>query len=492
MNRHAHLSALLLVSVAAVTACGSGDVPEAREHPNVVVTQWNNSTELFLEYPQLLAGVATGNWAIHLSDMETFKPITQGTLMIAFLVAGREVKSFALDTPARDGIYLLDPVIEDPGVYEVRLTLESPQARSVHTLSSVRVFETEGDLPPAEEEEGGAITFLKEQQWKIAFAIEPAEERVVARTLSVPGEIVPRDGGIAAVSAPIAGIALADPNRGAPSVGEAVRVGEVMAVLSPAAGEGGYARARGELQRLEREADRAERLYAAGAIPEKRLEETRNDLEIVRAEIGAMGGGVNEDFHLRIRAPISGVVAERTFVPGGRVSAGGELFTIVDPRTLWLRVQMPPDAASALAGGAGTIFEVEGSDRTFTVSRLLTVGSVVDDRTRTVPAIFAVENADGLLRVGQLARAVVPVGGSVRGVAIPNAAILDDNGIPIAYVQVGGEAFERRVVTLGPSDGVHTQVLEGVRPGEMVVIEGAYQVRLASLSGESFSGGHAH
>ncbi len=383
-------------------------------------------------------------------------------------------------------------MIEEPGVYEVRLALESPQAASVHTLPGVRVFASEGDLPHAEEEEGGAIAFLKEQQWKIVFAIQPAEEREVARTVSVPGEIVPRDGGLAEVSAPTAGIALADPNREAPSVGEAVRAGEVMAVLSPTAGEGGYARARGDLERLERETARAERLYAAGAIPEKRLEEIRRDLEIARAEIAAMGGGVDGDFRLRVRAPISGVVAERSFVPGGRVAAGESLFTVVDPRTVWLRVQLPPDAASVLTAGARTIFTVEGSDHTFTTSRLLAVGSVLDARNRTAPATFLVDNADGLLRVGQFAQAVVPVGGDVRGVAIPNAAILDDNGIPVAYVQTGGEAFERRVLTLGESDGLHTHVVEGVRPGEMVVIEGAYQVRLASMSGESFSGGHAH
>jgi hypothetical protein len=41
-------------------------------------------------------------------------------------------------------------------------------------------------------------------------------------------------------------------------------------------------------------------------------------------------------------------------------------------------------------------------------------------------------------------------------------------------------------------DGTHTLILDGVQRGEMVVIDGAYQVRLASMSGESFSGGHAH
>ena len=80
----------------------------------------------------------------------------------------------------------------------------------------------------------------------------------------------------------------------------------------------------------------------------------------------------------------------------------------------------------------------------------------------------------------------------MTGVAIPNDAILDDNGTPVAYVQTGGETFERRALTLGATDGSRTAIAEGILPGEMVVTVGAYQVRLASLSPEGFSGGHAH
>lgn len=476
----------------ALLACDRGDAAEEQEHPSVVVTQWNDSTELFLEYPHLLANQATGNWAIHLSDMSTFKPITEGTLTVRFLRNGREAKTFTVEAPARAGIYLLDPVIEEPGAYQVQLALSSPQARSAHVLQEVTVWADASELPPGEEEAGGDISFLKEQQWQIPFAVHPAREQQVSRAVAAPGEIVAPDGAMALVSAPTSGIALAASNRGAPSVGQPVRAGEVLAVLNPTAGEGGYARARGDLERLEREVARAERLYAAGAIPQKRLEEARHDLEIARAEVRAIGGGEDGDFRLRVRAPISGVIAERSFLPGGRVEAGAPLFTIVDPSTVWLRVQLPPGAAASLPRDAQVRFSVDGIARSFEVSRLISVGSVLDPETRTVPAMFAVENPGGMLKVGQYVRATVPVGGSVTGVAIPNEAIIDDNGTPVAFVQTGGESFQRRVLSTGESDATYTQVLDGVRPGEMVVTTGAYQVRLASMSGSEFGGGHAH
>ena len=171
---------------------------------------------------------------------------------------------------------------------------------------------------------------------------------------------------------------------------------------------------------------------------------------------------------------------------------GEPLFTIVDPATAWLRVQMSAATATKVANASGTMFTTEDSDDVFHTSRLLSVGLVLNRQTRTVPVVFEVAEAGGLFAFGQLAQATVPIGGTVRGIAVPNEAILDDNGTSVAYVQTGGETFARHILTLGERDGTRTQVLAGLSLGEMVVTVGAYQVRLASLSGGDFAGGHAH
>ena len=69
----------------------------------------------------------------------------------------------------------------------------------------------------------------------------------------------------------------------------------------------------------------------------------------------------------------------------------------------------------------------------------------------------------------------------MRGWPVPAAAVLEEDGLAVVYVKVGGEAFQRRVVELGPSDGSWTIVAAGVESGEQVVTTGAYQVKLASL-----------
>jgi membrane fusion protein, heavy metal efflux system len=491
------VSVTAFVALAALgTLAGCGDEAAEtgeQEYGIVVITQWNDSTELFLEYPHLLAGEAMGNWAIHLSSMKDFKPITTGSLTVRFMNAGGAAETFTIDSVARAGIFLLDPVIARPGTYQVELTLQSPQVNSRHMLPEVVVFAQQGDVPHAEEDEGGGgIPFLKEQQWQIAWEVVAAREDIVQNTTVAPGEIAAPDGALVEISSSVDGIADATANRNAPSVGQSVRAGQVLVVLSPTVQDGGFAQARARLERLEREVARDERLYAAGAIPERRLVEARHDLEVARAEVNAMGGVGGGDYRLRLTSPISGVVAQRSFVPGGRVSAGTPLFTIVDPRTAWLRVQVPVQNAAGIPRDARATFTTDGSQQVRTTSRLVSVGNVLDPRTRTVPVVFEVADAGALFTFGQLAQAAVPTGGTVTGVVIPNGAIVDDNGTPVAYVQVGGETFERRVLSLGASDGERTHVVAGVRPGEMVVTAGAWQVRLASMSGDDFAGGHAH
>ena len=489
------LLATVSALAAALLACAGP--PSELEEPgiaSVVVTQWNDSTELFLEYPHLVAGVGTGNWAIHLTDLTDFEPIRSGTLSVHFRDEGAEAgETFTLAAPARDGIFLLDPVIERPGTYSVELELAGPQASTRHILPAVVVYASLAEAPRdagAEPESG--IAFLKEQQWVIPFEVSPTAEHQVRRSASAPAEVVPPDGALFQVSAPVDGLAHVAANRDAPSVGAHVREGQVLAVLAPATQQGGYTAVRGRVERLEVEVARAERLAAAGAIPRRRLDEARHDLEIARAELEAMGGGTEGDYSLRLRSPLDGVVARRDFVPGGRVTAGASLFTIVDPSTAWLRVQLPVTDAAALASDPAR-FTVEGQSEVNETSRRLSVGSLVDPRNRTVPVVYEVTGAAAArLRFGQIAEALVPLDQQERGPAIPRSAVLDDNGTPIAYVQVGGELFERRVLTLGASDGARVVVHDGVGMGERVVVTGAYQVRLASLSGNEFAGSHAH
>jgi multidrug efflux pump subunit AcrA (membrane-fusion protein) len=124
--------------------------------------------------------------------------------------------------------------------------------------------------------------------------------------------------------------------------------------------------------------------------------------------------------------------------------------------------------------------------------RLASLGKVLDPASRTLPITFAFDNRSLALPVGQVVFLHLLLGDTSRSPVVPPAAVVDDAGRPIVFVQRTGETFERRPVTLGARSGDLVQIVEGVKVGERVVTKGAYLVRLASLSTSVPAHGHVH
>ncbi|MBB4070710.1 RND family efflux transporter MFP subunit [Salinibacter ruber] len=183
---------------------------------------------------------------------------------------------------------------------------------------------------------------------------------------------------------------------------------------------------------------------------------------------------------------------ERHLAPGSRVEVGTVLYTIVDPSRVWLRLRVPAEHASAMSRATGAVFTVEGSDTIHQASRVVSTGAAIDTDTRTLPVRLEASNSNGALKIGMMADAQLLLADTQSGVAIPNEAIQTEDGQPVAYVETGGESFERRPLELGPTDGQHTLVERGVQVGEHVVTAGAYQVYLASLNTSQIGHGHTH
>ncbi len=73
----------------------------------------------------------------------------------------------------------------------------------------------------------------------------------------------------------------------------------------------------------------------------------------------------------------------------------------------------------------------------------------------------------------------------------PREAVLDNEGKKIVYVLLSGEEFERRDVVLGDEYGGKVAILSGIKPGERVVTQGAYQLKLQELRPAN-AGAHTH
>jgi RND family efflux transporter MFP subunit len=168
------------------------------------------------------------------------------------------------------------------------------------------------------------------------------------------------------------------------------------------------------------------------------------------------------------------------------------LFRVVDASQVYVVGQVPEgDAARARLARAAEL-EMAGQPDRIPTGRLVSVGKVLDPQSRTLPITFAFDNRTLGFPVGQSVFLHLLMDHTPPRPVVPAAAIVDDAGRPIVFVQREGETFERRAVTLGPRAGDLVQITEGVKAGDRVVTKGAYLVRLASLSTSVPAHGHVH
>lgn len=506
-------SLLVLISAAALAVafgCGRGDDrAEEPETPTISVTRWTEKTELFAEYPPLVTGHVS-RFAIHLTRLDTFKAVTEGEVVVELRSGGRVLESFRVDKPSRPGIFGVDVKPAQAGKRELVITLRAPGLADEQHAGEVEVF-TNADAAIAaanaiDEPEG--ISFLKEQQWTLDFATGVAGERPVRESIRVPAMISARPGGTADVTAPVAGrlVAVADFAIGAP-----VARGRELARILPAPAtaddlprlEQSRAEAAAALDQARRDRERAERLVASGAAPAKRLEEARATeaqaaarLRGAQAQIAqynaARGGGAAGANAFSVRAPIGGVVTVRDAATGANVGAGSLLFRIVDAANVHVVGQVPEAQAARARSARIAQVEVAGDPAFRPAGALVSIGSVLDPRARTLPIIFAFDNRQFRLPVGQSAFLHLLTGETAPAPVVPLTAVVDDAGRPIVFVQLSGETFERRAVTLGAREGDHVQIVSGLKAGDRVVTRGAHLVRLASLSTSVPAHGHVH
>jgi RND family efflux transporter MFP subunit len=418
---------------------------------------------------------------------------------------------FRVEAPSRPGIFGVDVIPARAGKRELVIVVRSTGVSDEHRVGAVDVHASAEDAraAAADGEDAGGISFLKEQQWSLDFGTAVVSEQAVRESIRVPARVEARPGGAADVVAPIDGrlTRVLDLPLGA----SVTRGQELARLLPPPAVPGDLPqlqRARAEAQTalalVTRDRGRAERLTKAGAAPEKRLDEARSAEEQAKARLAAADaslaqyntartGGTSEAEGLFfIRAPVSGVIAQRDAATGANVAAGTILFRVVDAAQVHVVGQVPEDDAARARAVSAAEIEVQGRQDRVAAGRLASLGKVLDPQSRTLPITFALDNRTLGLPVGQSVFLHLLMDTTAPRPVVPAAAVVDDAGRPIVFVQREGETFERRAVRLGGRTGDLVQITEGVKPGDRVVTKGAYLVRLASLSTSVPAHGHVH
>ncbi len=238
---------------------------------------------------------------------------------------------------------------------------------------------------------------------------------------------------------------------------------------------------------------RAERLLALKAIPRQDYERAIADDELARASLSqaiaeaqrsrsnASQLGIDPGSGtMSIRSPISGIVTAREVAPGSVVSPGAPLVTVTDPSTLWLAVALPEAVASSARVGATLRFTVPIAPDTF-FARIQSVSGSFDPATRSLPIRGIVSNPGGRLRPELFARVWVESNQPQLTMTIPESAIQRmENRVAVFVFHPtpgGGARFEKRDVEIGGAQAGRVTVLRGLKPGEIIVVEGAFAVR---------------
>jgi len=284
----------------------------------------------------------------------------------------------------------------------------------------------------------------------------------VAALLVQPGQVVRAGQVLATVASPDYATAVATYRKADVSARNARRLADADKDLVQHNGVSAREAQQAETDAQNAESDRAAALKAL------------NSLNLSPADVRAIEAGAAARMQGEIRAPLSGTVVEKLITPGQLLQAGTTpAFTVANLSKMWVMAQIPSselanvhvgDPAQIEAGpGAGAL---DG-----TVDN---IAAEVNPDTRAVAARVVVPNANGALRRQMYVHVSIQSRQSTTGLLAPVSAVLrDEENLPFVYVADPGGGFARRHVTLGPRTGEQYDILEGLKAGDRIVVDGA-------------------
>lgn len=488
---------------------GGGE--ESNEPEPIAITRWTADHELFVEFPPP-APKKPVRYHAHVTRISDNHAATEGSFTVRFKREGKVVAETRSDGVSRPGIFV--PVGTAPEAGEYTLEMAYTQGKTdVFDCGKVVVAEKP---PEPESESGGAITFLKEAQWKIPFATAWAEERPMAKEVEVPATVVPAAGDQLTIGAMTGGRFFHNPKL---ALAEGLRIekGAVVGTIAPTVAGDDFSRlqfavedARLARERTQAELDRIKPLVDEGVLPQRRLTDIEHELKTDEAKLqsaqqrlgrvvapGGAGG-------LQIRSTLAGVVSQ-VLVPNGEpVEPGTPLLRLGGTEHLWIRARFVARPSSEFVGADPAAVRLPSGERIDLSNgrgRFLSSLPVIDPVSRVATWVVDVtprkpagsdsersENSN--LRVGSSGVLAVRIGKPETKLAVPVSAVIDINTRPYVFVQVSGESFDRHAVTVGERDGDFIHILSGIEKGDRIVTKGGFDVHLASLMGSVVS--HRH
>jgi cobalt-zinc-cadmium efflux system membrane fusion protein len=248
-------------------------------------------------------------------------------------------------------------------------------------------------------------------------------------------------------------------------------------VAAKAISAGEFQQREGDFLARKAGAEAAERALHLYGVPDAEIAALRTAVE---SDASPLPAG-SEASRLVLRAPFAGRVIERKVTPGALFEALQPLVTIADLSSLWVFLQAFEKDLALLHEGVPVTIRTEAFPQEAFEGLVDYLGSVVDPATRTVRVRATVPNRSGRLRPGMFVKAQVhvpkPQAEARAIVAVPQAALQVLEGRTTVFVQTGPGLFVRRFVETGHTFEGFTEVLAGVKAGDLIVTEGSFVLK---------------
>ncbi|MHB2020226.1 MAG: efflux RND transporter periplasmic adaptor subunit, partial [Candidatus Xenobia bacterium] len=194
-----------------------------------------------------------------------------------------------------------------------------------------------------------------------------------------------------------------------------------------------------------------------------------HDQVIMQGALNPVGSAATQFY---IRSPISGIVTAVNMSPGLAVSPGTVLASVVDTTRVYVDANAYAADLQGVHVGDPLTVKADGfPDETFS-GTVSTVGEQVDPNTRTVAVRCLIANQHNALRPGLFVQALLKPQSARQALLVPNQAVLIDGKRHYVVIATGPDKFEKRTIREGVRTDTHTEVLEGLKPGEKVVTQG--------------------
>jgi len=242
------------------------------------------------------------------------------------------------------------------------------------------------------------------------------------------------------------------------------------------------------------EYDRRLKLFLENAISEKQFMETRSSyisdsIRYYNLRQSYAGGG------LKISSPITGHIHELNVSQGEFVKAGQLIATVSSDRMLLLRADVSQQYFSRIGDIVSCNFRTTYHKKVWDIEdlggSLLAIGSSVKENNQYLPVYFEAEN-NGELLEGAYAEFFLKTKNLEDCMIVPVRSVLEERGRYFVFVQVSGEHYQKREISLEESDGFNYRVGSGLFPGDRVVTIGSMLLKTASMSSSGPTDSHIH